>query len=260
MARTGARGNIRGVWHQDVPLERLVEVLQPARDSEPPAALPGDVHASECDGRASQVGSPGRRAVRDRLALEQVRADDVAGGARRSARWLVRICDGAVRPVDDRANGRAPQCPFGGNGRGLRQARRCVADPYGFRAPPGAYGLERHGAGLPSRCGDPSALRGAGREHAGSGSDCVGRDVADVPSARMARRPDGPGTAENGSDPWVHGRCVHGAQPRPHRRHPCHPEDGRCLRAIGSDVPAGAAALHARGCRDTAGSYPGDPA
>ena len=60
------RTTLAGYEHQALPFEQLVEVLQPARDFEPPPPLPGAVHAAEHAHRAPGTAWALARAAGDR--------------------------------------------------------------------------------------------------------------------------------------------------------------------------------------------------
>ena len=231
-----------GLWRMpDLPFERLVEVLNPARSlSRHP--LFQVMLAFEAERGGGGLDLPGLRCGRSRLRRASAKFDlSVALIERRAADGEPAGIEGVLEYASDlfdaatrRGAWRSGWCGCWGRRWRIRSARSArLADPGRGRARHHPAGLERHRAfsgirALPagrgagrwrSRCGDAAAVMRrrdaagavcrAGRAHAGGGGGGVRGPHAELRRARGPRQPAGASSAGLGVGPeTVVGLCV----------------------------------------------------
>ena len=243
--------------HQDLPFEKLVEELAPARDlsrnplfqvmfvlqNAPGSALalegvqvsrlPLETHTAKFDLSLSvRETAEGLRASWE-FSTDLFDAQTIE----RMARHFERLLEGIV--ADPAAT-----------------HRRAAAAHRG-RAPPAAGGVERHGGRLSQGSLHPRAVRGAGRTHARGGGGGVRGPATHLCRAQRARQPPGapPHRAWGGARGV--GGCVHRALDRDGGGVLGDPEGRRSLRAARSDLSVRAINVHVEGRGHSSADRPG---
>ena len=247
LARVRA-GNLAAYGHQELPFERLVEVLNPARSlSHHP--LFQVMLAFQNDARVS-LDLPGLRTSFEEVpvasakfdlsfALAEERAPD---GTPAGHRGRAGICRRPVRRSDRAGDRRAARTAAHRRGGGARPADRQPRHSVGRRAPHHPHRLERHRARHPGRH-HAGAVRRAGPAHARRHRAGVRRRRRSATASSTARSNQ---LAHHlralGAGPETIVGAVRRALVRHGDRAPRHPQGRRRLPAARSRLPTGAAA------------------
>ncbi len=254
-------GNLAAYGHQELPFERLVEVLNPARSlARHPLFQVMLVLQNNAEAGLELAGL-------------DVRFEPVAGA---SAKFDLSLSLGERRGVDGSPAGisgaleyasdlfeRFERCGAGGTsgsavGGGGCGSRACDREPGASlprRAPHHPAGVERDRA-CGCACDLAGAVCGAGGQDPCCDRGGVRGSEPHLCGARCALEPAGASPARAGCRARGGGGAVRGALAGDAGGAPRHPQGGRGLSAARSRLPARAARLHARGCARAGAAHP----
>ena len=254
--------NLAAYGHQELPFERLVEVLNPARSlSRHPLfqvmlafeAGEADAPHSNCRGLRSRPQPMTTASAKFDLSVglvEHRAADGQPGGIDGRAGILKR----PVRRRDGRSHRPPPHPAAGGRGCGRRPAARQPADPGDRRARHHPAGVERHGA-----AGSAATLPSLFAAQAARTPDAVAVvfEEATLTYRELNERANRLAHHLQSSRRRArdHGGAVRGALARDGDRAARHPQGRRRLPAARSELPARAPGVHAGRCRRQAARH-----
>ena len=245
LARVRA-GNLAAYSHQELPFERLVEVLNPARSlSHHP--LFQVMLAFQNDAQVS-LELPGLRTAFEDVAVASAKFDlsfalaeeRAADGAPAGIAGVLEYASDLFDEATVVAMAARLDPPARRRSGGARGAGRQPRHPIGGRAPHHPHHVERHRAADSGRH-HPAAVRRAGRAHARRRRARVRRPDAELPRARHPREPARAPFARARRRPRDHRRALRRALVRHGGRAPRHPQGRRRLPAARPGLPARAA-------------------
>ena len=253
--------NLAAYGHQELPFERLVEVLNPARSlSRHPLFQVMLVLQNNAELSFELAGLDARF---ETVATASAKFDlSLSLAERRGADGSPAGIEGALEYASDLFDRASVEAIAG---RLVRLLEGAVADPGRAIGKLDILGLaerrtileEWNDTARAIPVGDPAgAVRFAGGAHAGCGGGGVRGRAAELRRARCAREPAGASPARARGRARGGGGAVHRALAGDAHRAPRHPQGRRRLSAARSGLPARAARLHARRCRRAGARHP----